>query len=115
MPEAAAFAVFLGGLAGRLRQAGTADAGSAEILAEFADRVAALSGRAAVALEPQAPLAVCRHWPAVLEGLGARWGAAAGQPPPRAQLGAEPRPSAGPPRAPPPPPHTLFPPTHGPP
>ena len=62
---------FLGGLAGRLRQAADADE-PAEILAGFADQVAALPCEAA-ALAPQAPLPVCRHWPAALAGLGAAW------------------------------------------
>jgi hypothetical protein len=73
MTDAAAFNAFLGGLAGRLRQAAAADVDSAESLAEFAERVAALPVSTAAALEPQAPLAVCRHWPAALEGLGAGW------------------------------------------
>jgi len=72
MTDAAAFDAFLGGLAGRLRQAATADASSAEVLADFAERVAALPGSAAAAVE-SAPLAVCRHWPAALAGLGASW------------------------------------------
>ena len=72
MTVGAAFDAFLGGLAGRLRQAATADASSAEVLADFAERVAALPGSAAAAVE-SAPLAVCRHWPAALAGLGASW------------------------------------------
>ena len=71
--DTAAFDAFLGGLAGRLRQAARADAASAEVLGDFAGRVAALPGSAAAAVEPQAPLAVCRHWPAALAGLGASW------------------------------------------
>ena len=71
--DTAAFDAFLGGLAGRLRQAARADAASAEVLGDFAGRVAALPGSAAAAVKPQAPLAVCRHWPAALAGLGASW------------------------------------------
>jgi len=73
MTDAAAFDAFLGGLAGRLRQAAATDVDSAESLADFAERVAALPGSPAAALEPQPPLAVCRHWPAALAGLGAVW------------------------------------------
>jgi hypothetical protein len=62
---------FLGGLAGRLRLAADEPA---EVLAGFADEVAALP-REATALEPQPPLPVCRYWDAALEGLGAAWAA----------------------------------------
>ena len=50
MTDAPAFDAFLGGLAGRLRQAAPADARSAAALADFAERVAALPGSAAAAL-----------------------------------------------------------------
>jgi mannose-6-phosphate isomerase-like protein (cupin superfamily) len=73
MTLSAALDAFFGGLAGRLRQAAPADARSAAALADFAERVAALPGSAAAALEPQAPLPVCRHWPAALAGLDAGW------------------------------------------